>query len=71
MIDELLEAASTAMDGDDEHRMGRCPEFIEDWIPKIVTKFENDKAEIEYLKRKLALAESELLDAEERIKELE
>lgn len=70
MIDELLAASEAALSGGDEHRMWRCPEFIEEWVPRFVTSYENMNGEIELLKRKLALTESQLLEAEAQIEEL-
>lgn len=45
--------------------------FVEKWVPKFVTDYENMKGEINLLKRKLALTEAQLLEAEAKVKELE
>lgn len=71
IIDKLLEASSEALNGGDEHRMGRCPEFIEEWVPQIVTELDRLYGENERLKRELALTQSQLLEAEAKIEELE
>lgn len=71
MITELLNATEFALNGGDEYRMGRCPEFIEEWVPKIVSRIEQLEKQLAEAKTLAAFTEAELLEAQAKIKELE
>jgi hypothetical protein len=67
VIDQLLEAAEAALTGGDERRT----EFIEDWVPKLVTHIQELEAKLSEARNLAALDEAQLLEAEAKLKELE
>ncbi len=68
MIVLLLEATEATLSSKDETLS--C-QFIEEWVPKIVTRIEELEKQLGETKTLASMMEAELLEAQEKIKELE
>lgn len=68
MINQILEAAAHA--NNSECLCGAVT-FIEEWVPKVVTRIEELERQLAEAKTLAAMTEAELLEVQEKIKELE
>ena len=68
MIAQLLDAAEKA--NNTECYCGAVT-FIDEWVPQVVTRIEELEKQLSEAKSLAAMLESQLLEAEDKIKELE